>query len=137
MSIDSSLDSLTVNELKLMLEERGLSKSGKKAELIERLNTSEESKVIELSSTVWTRNVVGQFNVAQVTGSVAAVLLLMVVVFNPPFSDLAKMNRFTSQLGLMQISTLVCSELVNLGHPEWEGRMSGSPEEAAAADDSR
>ena len=83
MSIDSSLDSLTVNELKLMLEERGLSKSGKKAELIERLNISEESKVIELSSSVWTRNVVGQFNVAQVTGYVDAVLLLMVVVFNP------------------------------------------------------
>ena len=134
MSIDSSLDSLTVNELKLMLEERGLSKSGKKAELIERLNTSEESKVIELSSSVWTRNVVGQFNVAQVTGSVAAVLLLMVVVFNPSILGFGEDEPIYEPIGFDANQTRwYAQELVNLGHPEWEGRMSGSPEEAAAA----
>ena len=35
MSTEDSLESLTVEQLKSLLEERGLPKSGKKAELIE------------------------------------------------------------------------------------------------------
>ncbi|MED5291473.1 MAG: SAP domain-containing protein, partial [Candidatus Thermoplasmatota archaeon] len=65
MSDEVSLESLTVNQLKAMLGERGLSKSGKKADLIERLNATKEEKTIELGSSIWTRNVVGQFNLAQ------------------------------------------------------------------------
>ena len=83
MNDEVSLESMTVEQLKAMLEEKGLPKSGRKAELIERLSVSNEEKVIELSTSFWTRTVVGQFNLAQTVGSVAAVLLLMIVIFNP------------------------------------------------------
>ena len=47
MSDDVSLESLTVNQLKAMLDEKGLPKSGKKADLIERLNATNEEKIID------------------------------------------------------------------------------------------
>ena len=135
MSSDDSLDSRTVQELKSMLEERGLPKSGKKAELIERLNSSQEENVIELANSFWSRNLVGQLNVAQVAGSVAAVLLLIVVVFNPSILGFGEDEAVYEPIGFDASQTRwYAQELVNLGHPEWEGRMSGSPEEAAAAE---
>ncbi len=134
MSKEDSLDSLTVEQLKTMLGERGLPKSGKKAELIERLNASNDEKVIELGDSVWSRTVVGQFNLAQVVGSVAAVLLLMVVVFNPSILGFGEDEPVYQPIGFDASQTRwYAQELVNLGHPEWEGRMSGSPEEAAGA----
>ena len=83
MSEDTSFDSMTVAQLKVLLDEKGLSKSGKKSELIERLNSNVAQNTIELSSSVWTRTVIGQFNLAQTAGSVAAALLLVLVLFNP------------------------------------------------------
>ena len=134
MSKEDSLDSLTVEQLKTMLGERGLPKSGKKAELIERLNASNDEKIIELGTSVWSRTVVGQFNLAQVVGSVAAVLLLMVVVFNPSILGFGEDEPVYQPIGFDASQTRwYAQELVNLGHPEWEGRMSGSPEEAAGA----
>ena len=135
MSKEGSLDSMTVEQLKTMLGDRGLPKSGKKAELIERLNTSEEEeKVIELGTSVWSRNVVGQFNLAQTVGSVAAVLLLMVVIFNPSILGFGEDEPVYQPIDFDANQTRwYAQELVNLGHPEWEGRMSGSPEEAAGA----
>ena len=134
MSKEGSFDSLTVEKLKTMLGERGLPKSGKKAELIERLNASNEEKVIELGTSVWSRTIVGQFNLAQVVGSIAAVLLLMVVVFNPSILGFGEDEPVYQPIGFDASQTRwYAQELVNLGHPEWEGRMSGSPEEAAGA----
>ena len=134
MTNERSLDSLTVGQLKVMLEERGLPKSGKKADLIERLNASNEANVIELSTSFWTRTVVGRFNVAQTVGSVAAVLLLMVVLVNPSILGFGEPEPVYEPIGFDASQTRwYAQELVNLGHPEWEGRMSGSPEEAAAA----
>ena len=134
MSTKDSLESLTVEQLKTLLEERGLPKSGKKAELIERLNVSNEKNVIELGSSVWSRTVVGQFNLAQTVGSVAAVLLLMVVLFNPSILGFGEDEPVYQPIGFVASQTRwYAQELVNLGHPEWEGRMSGSPEEAAGA----
>ena len=134
MSKEDSFDSFTVEQLKTMLGERGLPKSGKKAELIERLNASSEEKVIELGTSVWSRTIVGQFNLAQVVGSIAAVLLLMVVVFNPSILGFGEDEPVYQPIGFDASQTRwYAQELVNLGHPEWEGRMSGSPEEAAGA----
>ncbi len=134
MTNERSLDSLTVGQLKVMLEERGLPKSGKKADLIERLNASNEANVIELSTSFWTRTVVGRFNVAQTVGSVAAVLLLMIVLVNPSILGFGEPEPVYEPIGFDASQTRwYAQELVNLGHPEWEGRMSGSPEEAAAA----
>ena len=134
MSTEDSLESLTVEQLKTMLEERGLPKSGKKAELIERLSVPDEKNVIELGTSVWSRTVVGQFNLAQTVGSVAAALLLMVVLFNPSILGFGEDEPVYQPIGFDASQTRwYAQELVNLGHPEWEGRMSGSPEEAAGA----
>ena len=134
MSDEVSLESLTVNQLKAMLGERGLSKSGKKADLIERLNATKEEKTIELGSSIWTRNVVGQFNLAQTVGSVAAVLLLTLVILNPQILGFGEDEPIYQPIGFdAEMTRWYAQELVNLGHPEWEGRMSGSPEEAAGA----
>ncbi len=134
MSIEDSLESLTVEQLKTLLEERGLPKSGKKAELIERLSVSDEENVIELGTSVWSRTVVGQFNLAQTVGSVSAALLLMLVLFNPSILGFGEDEPVYQPIGFDASQTRwYAQELVNLGHPEWEGRMSGSPEEAAGA----
>ena len=134
MSKENTLDSLTVEQLKTMLGERGLPKSGKKAELIEGLNASPEEKVIQLGDSVWSRTVVGQFNLAQVVGSVAAALLFIVVVFNPSILGFGEEEPVYQPIGFDASQTRwYAQELVNLGHPEWEGRMSGSSEEAAGA----
>ena len=134
MSTGDSLESLTVEQLKTKLEERGLSKSGKKAELVERLRVSDEANGIELSTSFWSRQVIGQFSLAQTAGSVAAVLLLMVVVFNPSILGFGEDEPVYQPIGFDASQTRwYAQELVNLGHPEWEGRMSGSPEEAAGA----
>lgn len=134
MSQAESFESMTVAELKVLLEEQGLSKSGKKAELIERLSSVNDEPKIELASSVWTRTVIGQFNLAQTVGSVAAVLLLLLVVFNPSILGFGHDEPVYEPIGFDASQTRwYAQELVNLGHPEWEGRMSGSPEEAAGA----
>ena len=134
MSQAESFESMTVAELKVLLEEQGLSKTGKKAELIDRLSSVNDEPKIELASSVWTRTVIGQFNLAQTVGSVTAVLLLILVVFNPSILGFGDDEPVYEPIGFDASQTRwYAQELVNLGHPEWEGRMSGSPEEAAGA----
>ena len=134
MSDDVPLESLTVEQLKSMLAEKNLPKTGKKAELIDRLKLTKQENVIELSTSIWSRNVIGRFNLAQSVGSIAAVLLLMVVVLNPSILGFGEDEPVYQPIGFDADKTRwYAQELVNLGHPEWEGRMSGSPEEAAAA----
>ena len=134
MSDDVPLESLTVEQLKSMLAENNLPKTGKKAELIDRLKVAKQENVIELSTSIWSRNVIGRFNLAQSVGSIAAVLLLMVVVLNPSILGFGEDEPVYQPIGFDADKTRwYAQELVNLGHPEWEGRMSGSPEEAAAA----
>ena len=134
MSDDVPLESLTVEQLKSMLAEKNLPKTGKKAELIDRLKVAKQENVIELSTSIWSRNVIGRFNLAQSVGSIAAVLLLMVVVLNPSILGFGEDEPVYQPIGFDADKTRwYAQELVNLGHPEWEGRMSGSPEEAAAA----
>ena len=81
MSGVDSLDSMTVNQLKDELGSRGLAKSGKKAELIERLQPHFAPKEELAHISAWKRTVVGPLNLAQVTGSFFVVTLLLVVVF--------------------------------------------------------
>ena len=134
MSDDVPLESLTVEQLKSMLAEKNLPKTGKKAELIDRLKVAKQENVIELSTSIWSRNVIGRFNLAQSVGTIAAVLLLMVVVLNPSILGFGEDEPVYQPIGFDADKTRwYAQELVNLGHPEWEGRMSGSPEEAAAA----
>jgi hypothetical protein len=61
-------------------------------------------------------------------------LLLILVVFNPSILGFGEDEPVYEPIGFDASQTRwYAQELVNLGHPEWEGRMSGSPEEAAGA----
>ena len=135
MSGVDSLDSMTVNQLKEELASRGLPKSGKKAELVERLHPYFTSKEDVILTSAWKRTVVGPLNLAQVTGSLFVVTLLLVVVFNPSLIGLGEDEPVYEPIDFdASQARWYAEELVALGHPEWEGRMSGSPEEAAAAE---
>ena len=135
MSDLESLDSMTVNQLKDELNSRGLPKSGKKAELVERLKPYFESKDVIPLPSAWKRTVVGPLNLGQVTGSLFIVTILLVVVFNPSLIGLGEEDIVYEPIDFDASQTRwYAEELVALGHPEWEGRMSGSPEEAAAAE---
>ena len=135
MSDIESLDSMTVNQLKDELASIGLSKSGKKAELVERLKPYYAVKEEVLATSFWKKTAVGPLNVGQSIGSLFVVSLLLIVVFNPSLIGLGENEPVYEPIDFDASQVRwYAEELVALGHPEWEGRMSGSPEEAAAAE---
>ena len=135
MSDRDSLDSMTVNQLKDELASIGLSKSGKKAELVERLKPYYVVKEEVLATSFWKKTAVGPLNVGQSIGSLFVVSLLLIVVFNPSLIGLGENEPVYEPIDFDASQVRwYAEELVALGHPEWEGRMSGSPEEAAAAE---
>ena len=135
MSDRDSLDSMTVNQLKDELASIGLSKSGKKAELVERLKPYYAVKEEVLATSFWKKTAVGPLNVGQSIGSLFVVSLLLIVVFNPSLIGLGENEPVYEPIDFDASQVRwYAEELVALGHPEWEGRMSGSPEEAAAAE---
>ena len=69
MSDRDSLDSMTVNQLKDELASIGLSKSGKKAELVERLKPYYVVKEEVIATSFWKKTAVGPLNVWQSIGS--------------------------------------------------------------------
>jgi hypothetical protein len=135
MSDIESLDSMTVNQLKDELASIGLSKSGKKTELVERLKPYYVVKEEVIATSFWKKTAVGPLNVWQSIGSFFVVSLLLVVVFNPSLIGLGEDEPVYEPIDFDASQVRwYAEELVALGHPEWEGRMSGSPEEAAAAE---
>ena len=135
MSDIESLDSMTVNQLKDELASIGLSKSGRKAELVERLKPYYAVKEEVLATSFWKKTAVGPLNFGQSIGSLFVVSLLLIVVFNPSLIGLGENEPVYEPIDFDASQVRwYAEELVALGHPEWEGRMSGSPEEAAAAE---
>ena len=135
MSDRDSLDSMTVNQLKDELASIGLSKSGRKAELVERLKPYYVVKEEVIATSFWKKTAVGPLNVGQSIGSLFVVSLLLIVVFNPSLIGLGENEPVYEPIDFDASQVRwYAEELVALGHPEWEGRMSGSPEEAAAAE---
>ena len=138
--------SLTVAQLKEECKSRGLSVGGKKADLVSRIeehaisNDFLEAEITEDSAMQSGRSMTGR--VKQLPVSVLAVIGIMLLgtmggallygddviewIQGEPDYQLIEFDA-TSARGFAQ-------SLVDLGHPEWEGRMSGTIEEHNTAD---
>ena len=139
-------ESLTVAQLKEECKSRGLSVGGKKADLVSRIeehaisNDFLEAEITEDSAMQNGRSMIGR--VKQLPVSVLAVIGIMLLgtmggallygddviewIQGEPDYQLIEFDA-TSARGYAQ-------SLVDLGHPEWEGRMSGTIEEHNTAD---
>ena len=139
-------ESLTVAQLKEECKSRGLSVGGKKADLVSRIeehaisNDFLEAEITEDSAMQSVRSMIGR--VKQLPVSVLAVIGIMLLgtmggallygddviewIQGEPDYQLIEFDT-TSARGYAQ-------SLVDLGHPEWEGRMSGTIEEHNTAD---
>jgi len=139
-------ESLTVAQLKEECKSRGLSVGGKKADLVSRIeehaisNDFQEAEITEDSAMQSGRSMIGR--VKQLPVSVLAVIGIMLLgtmggallygddviewIQGEPDYQLIEFDA-TSARGFAQ-------SLVDLGHPEWEGRMSGTIEEHNTAD---
>ena len=139
-------ESLTVAQLKEECKSRGLSVGGKKADLVSRIEEHAiskdflEAEIAEDSAMQSGRSMIGRFK--QLPVSVLAVIGIMLLgtmggallygddviewIQGEPDYQLIEFDA-TSARGYAQ-------SLVDLGHPEWEGRMSGTIEEHNTAD---
>jgi len=153
---DASLSAHTVAELKVMLAEQGLPVSGKKSELIQRLaSTSKETvwpqttplpttmeleedlKVFDEPTTLMMRMqqpVYGPINMGMAIAiGLAALMVSAVLVVQPAWLGFETEYEYELiDFDPNQAQTFA-QNLVDLGHPDWEGRMSGTDEEANAA----
>ena len=143
----SQLDynNMLVAELKQELESLNLPTSGKKSELIERLVThskeplmisieadliDEESRYDMIISRMKTQ-VIGPLNIGAVIAILLSILMISTVLIIQP-SWLGFGDDYDYELIDFEQSQTrsYAEELVALGHPDWEGRMSGTVEEA-------
>ena len=144
------IDSMLVNELKLELSKLGAPTSGKKAELVERLkNLRTEPKMISIEADLVEEEessyanlfnkmktpVYGPLNLGAIIAIALSLLMISSVLILKP-SWLGFGDDYEYELIDFDISQAktYAEELVALGHPEWEGRMSGTIEETNTAE---
>ncbi len=141
------LESLSVPELKKILKNKNLPVSGRKSDLIKRL-VDENAKDIQISiplyseNNLWRRlgNKKWELSNGYVISAVHVFVSLMVILSTAGLGAYAvsQFNSKTPDYTLIQFDSSKAREytqmLVDLGHPEWNGRMSGSVEEQATVD---
>tara|TARA_Y100000991_G_scaffold91604_2_gene69147 strand:- start:4305 stop:6086 length:1782 start_codon:yes stop_codon:yes gene_type:complete len=142
------LESKTVAQLKDMLRERSLPVSGTKTQLIERIEgDSHEGPVLSLEDETkiedavlvdenlpWWRST--NVLTPQALMAIGVVVLMITAVFVIRPSWLGFTPSYEYELidyDASQTRTFA-EELVAFGHPDWEGRMSGTVEEANASE---
>lgn len=140
-------DKMLVSELKLELQKFQLSTSGKKSELIDRLklNTSQqpmisiEADLVDEESrydVIMTRmktQVIGPLNIGAIIAIILSVLMISTVLIIQPswlgFGDDYDYDYELIDFDQQQAKSFA-QDLVELGHPIWNGRMSGTVEES-------
>lgn len=151
---ETTLSQHSVAVLKEMLRSKGLPVSGRKAELIARLSdsssvqtpfkdevfTSEKSLSLEDDDgptgdlTFKQRmgvQVYGPLNVGAVIAIAMAVIMVTatILVFKPTWLGFERQYEYELIDFDQDQARNYAQDLVNLGHPDWEGRMSGTVEE--------
>ena len=151
------IEELTVDQLKTELKQRGLPVSGRKSDLIDRLNDSNSTldHVIEES----TETVIPLISYSPISllrrlkddprefvtnEPVALASMLVMMMLFASIGGYGLYRSFGSSTPDYQLidfdadrTRSFAQDLVNLGHPEWGGRMSGTIEEAAAAESNK
>ena len=144
-------DSMRVSELKEELRKYNAPVSGNKNELIERLNqfnlkdetiiTLEDDDFIETNSTErnsfiarMRRPVYGPLNLGAIYAIIVSLLMLTtVLIIQPSWLGFGEDYEYELIEFDQQQAKIFAEELVALGHPDWEGRMSGTTEESNTA----
>ena len=144
-------DSMRVSELKEELRKYNAPVSGNKNELIERLNqfnlkdetiiTLEDDDFIETNSTErnsfiarMRRPVYGPLNLGAIYAiAVSLLMLTTVLIIQPSWLGFGEDYEYELIEFDQQQVKIFAEELVALGHPDWEGRMSGTTEESNTA----
>ena len=138
------LQSKTVAELKDMLKEQGLPVSGNKSQLIERLEgQGATDAVLSLEDDVkdsigdldeehvpWWRSTDILTPQALMAIGVVMLMITAVFVFRPTWLGFSPNYEYDLIDYDAAQTRAFAEDLVALGHPEWEGRMSGTTEEA-------
>ena len=148
--------SLKVAELKELCNENSLPASGRKADLIERLSahsrskeaileTDESSKFIQVDDGVEFSSNSATFqrmfaekagpHTVKIIAALGLSLLMIsaVLIIQPAWLGFGHDLEFELIEFDESMARQYAQDLVDLGHPDWEGRMSGTEEEAAAA----
>ena len=141
----SDYNNMLVAELKQELENFGLPTSGKKSDLIERLMShSKEPVMISIEADLieddsryeaifakMKTQIVGPLNLGAVIAIGLSLLMISsVLVLKPDWLGFGEDYDY-QLIDFDQSQTKIyAEELVALGHPDWEGRMSGTVEEA-------
>ena len=138
------LDGKTVADLKEMLREQDLPVSGTKAQLVERLQANsatdavlsveEEPKEnaggLTEENVPWWRSTEVLTPQALMAIGVVVLMVTAVFVFRPTWLGFSPSYEYDLIDYDAAKTRAFAEDLVALGHPEWEGRMSGTVEEA-------
>ena len=141
-----NFEGLTVNELKEMLRDAELPVSGTKAQLIERLEgnlpgtqtismDTEKSLPVEAildgeESLPWYRGTEILTPPALIAIGVAVLMVTAIFVIQPTWLGFEPDYEYELISYDAAQTRSFAEDLVNFGHPDWEGRMSGTVEEA-------
>ena len=148
--------SKTVNELKQELRSRGMPVTGKKAELVERLELVDsdtsvlEAEIVEEDAKDSPSMVVNRLKggsqaaISNLRGLPVATMVIAVLLVVAATGgallysdDLVEWIQGEPDYALIDFDSnqtrAYAEELVSLGHPEWEGRLSGTEEEENTA----
>lgn len=143
-------ENMRVAELKDELKKLGASVSGNKSELVARLNqitkevenviTLEDEDLLELTNRKSTSTsivqrmrtpVYGPLNLGAIIAiGISLLMLTTVLIIQPSWLGFGEEYDYELIDFDQQQVRIFAQELVDLGHPEWEGRMSGTIEES-------
>ena len=135
----------TVGELRGILRSNGLPTSGKKAELISRASALDPEGVLDAEvGGIARRDVIKNAILAKIGNlPISAIAVSMIVLIGISGSaaiyglDVASWIKGEEEYELIDFDAnqtrAYAQGLVNLGHPEWEGRLSGTQEEENTA----
>ena len=138
------LDGKTVADLKEMLREQELPVSGTKAQLVERLQANsatdavlsvedepkENTGSLAEENVPWWRSTEVLTPQALMAIGVVVLMVTAVFVFRPTWLGFSPSYEYDLIDYDAAQTRAFAEDLVALGHPEWEGRMSGTVEEA-------